>query len=646
MFDIAVFANPAKLRKDFLATTEVQTQKMGPELQSEFDKMRQENPDVLMTGNFWLDFIQTYKKHLSLLVFGRAVMTVLVLIAVLASEWILDESNTVEASIGFVIFYTIIQVILKIINAWNALYQSQLFVNTRTFVTLRVNTKLLRMGQLSTNDFSTGNLKTLISSDVYRIGELFHGIARNGLPCILALLILGPMIVYYMGLPGVISIIVGFGAMPLSFWLAKYIHSQEELIKQEEDTLSTIIGEWVTHVRLLRFLGWEALMRTRVGSHVRQLVIESTKQHGVNLINFGVSVSWWLFPIVTLIAANQILGGEQDLVKIFASIWMLNHITLYIRWLPDIFISYASASACVNRLNALFLHRDIVDDLLPVTKDLGPNPVPVNLHFQNVGFAYEGEKGDALSKVNLVVDLRQRVSLIGRVGSGKSTLLKLVCAEIKPTSGQIMVELSSGERVDLWHKNVYHLFRAHLGYMPQEAYLSNTSLAVNVSLDTAHTDKDVMRAIRLAELEADIGHWAAGTSEEIGETGVNLSGGQKQRVNLARALYSGRPYLVLDDPLSAVDTDTESALMRTLLSNSEGFLLCSHRLGELNKTDRILVLDKGCVIEDGSPQSLINKTDSEFNRQLQAGDDAQNSKEANNREAKETGSKKEDQNGT
>jgi len=607
MFDIAVFANPAKLKRDFLATTEVKTQAMGPELQSEFDQIREENPSVLMTENFWLDFVRTYKQHLSLLVFGRGIMTVLVLITVFTSEWILDETNTIEAAIGFLIFYTVVQIILKLVNAWTALYQSQLFVNTRTFVTLRVNTKLLRMGQLSSNDFSTGNLKTLISSDVYRIAELFHGIARNGLPCILALIILGPVIVYYMGLPGVIAIVVGFGAMPLSFWLAKYIHSQEELIKQEEDTLSTIIGEWVINVRLLRFLGWEALMRTRVGSHVRQLVIESTKQHGVNLINFGVSVSWWLFPIITLIGANQMLGGEQDLVKLFASIWMLNHITLYIRWLPDIFISYASASACVKRLNALFLHRDIIDDLMPESEDLGDMPRPVALHFKHVSFAYEGEKGHALSDINLNLDLQSRVSLIGRVGAGKSTLLKLICAEIKPTAGQIMVEMDDGKQVDLWHKNIYHLYRGQIGYMPQEAYLSNTSLAVNVSLDTFHTEVDVMRAIRMAELEADIGHWAAGAAEEVGETGVNLSGGQKQRVNLARALYSGRPYLVLDDPLSAVDMDTEATLMQTLLSNSEGFLLCSHRLSELSKTDRILVLEAGHIIEDGAPQSLMEK---------------------------------------
>ena len=114
-------------------------------------------------------------------------------------------------------------------------------------------------------------------------------------------------------------------------------------------------------------------------------------------------------------------------------------------------------------------------------------------------------------------------------------------------------------------------------------------------------DKDVMRAIQMEELEADIDTWESGFKEEVGETGVNLSGGQKQRVNLARALHSGRDYLVLDDPLSAVDTETESRLMENLLENTNGFFLSSHRLTELRLTDRLLVLEKGHVVEDGVP---------------------------------------------
>ena len=619
MFDLAILANPARLKRDFLATTEVAPQTIPPELQTEFDHLRDEHPDVLMTGYFWQDFVHTYRKHLSLLVFGRGVMTVLVLVSVLASEQILDATNSYTAAMWMVAFYAIAQLIMKVVNAWTSVLQSQLLVCTRTFVTLRLNTKLLRMGPLSSDDFSTGNLKTLISSDIYRIGDLFHAVFRNGVPCLLGLLILGPVIVHYMGTPGIIALGVSLGAMPLAFALGRYIHQKEEIIKAQEDKLTTVIGEWVTNVRLLRFLSWEGLMRHRVAAHLRKLTIESTKQHGVALIDFGVSVSWWLFPIVALIWANQSMGGNANLVTLFASIWMLNHITLYIRWLPNIFIDYALAAACVKRLNKLFQHRDIADDLMPDSLATVATAAPTKIHLNDVSFRYETGPV-VIDHLTLSLDLFAHTSLIGRVGAGKSTLLRLICAEFKPTSGTIEVEFDNGSRADLWHANVYERVRTSLGYVPQEAYLSNASLAVNVALQTEFDTPDVMQAIRLAELEADIAQFEAGTDEEVGETGVNLSGGQKQRVNVARAMYSGRDFLVLDDPLSAVDADTEGRLMDGLLTGHAGFLLCSHRLKELARTDRLLVIDAGHLIEDGKPQALIDNPDSEFSQHLRAGD--------------------------
>ena len=248
--------------------------------------------------------------------------------------------------------------------------------------------------------------------------------------------------------------------MPLSFWLGKYVHQQEDLIKKEEDALSTIVGEWVSNVRLLRFLGWEALMRTRIAGHIRQLVVEATRQHGVNLINFGVSVTWWLFPIIALIWADEAFGGDQDLVTLFASIWMLNHITLYIRWLPDIFISYAAASVCVKRLGKLFQHRDISDDQLPKCNHIDIGSKPVKLHLLSVSFHYESDEKWVLREINLEIDLRQRISLIGSVGSGKSTLLKLICAEMKPSTGTIEVDFV----FSLYGKQKNLLERIHAGY--------------------------------------------------------------------------------------------------------------------------------------------------------------------------------------
>ena len=134
MFDLEVFANPVRMKRAYLATTEVATQAIPAELQCEFDQLREENPEVFMTGHFWWDYVFTYKRHLSWLVFGRCVMTVMLLVSVLASARILDESNTLTAAIWLVVFYALVQVAMKIVNAWTSLLQHQLIVCKRTFV--------------------------------------------------------------------------------------------------------------------------------------------------------------------------------------------------------------------------------------------------------------------------------------------------------------------------------------------------------------------------------------------------------------------------------------------------------------------------------------------------------------------------------
>jgi ATP-binding cassette subfamily B protein len=616
MFDLKMFSSPRGLKREFLQSTEVASQSMGSELKSDFEKIRVQNADLLISGNFWWDFVRSYARHLTLIVSLRAVGSILILAAVLASQRILDETNTLTASLWLLLFYALVQFTNRVVNAYAALLQNQILVCVRTFVTVRMNWKLLRMGSLSSAEFSTGNLKTLISSDIYRIAEFLGSLFRNGIPCLLGLIFLGPVIWYYMGIPGLVAVATAFAGLPLAMIFGRYVFHKEEIIKQQEDSLATIVGEWVTHVRLLRYLGWEKLLGSKVAGHIRKLVIEVTKQHGVNLVNFGISVTWWLMPIIALVYTANAMDSASNLSTLFASIWMLNHITLYIRWLPGLFISYGAAAACILRLNRLFSHSDIEDELLQPCNQSLQGAMPTKLHFDHVGFAYDGK--EVLSDLDMALDLSCYTSLIGTVGSGKSTLMKLICAEVPPTTGKIMVEFDNGVVADLWHSDVYTAVRRVFGYMPQEAYLSNATLAVNISLDEHHTDQEVMHAIHLAELAADITHWDGGIREEVGETGVNLSGGQKQRVNLARALYSGRPYLVLDDPLSAVDTNTESALMASLLQQCKGLLLSSHRLTELTRTDRLLVLHDGRVIEDGDPKLLAADPFSEFSKHLRA----------------------------
>ena len=387
MFDLKLFSSPRALKRDFLQSTDVAPQSMGPELRSDFERIRVQNADLLISGNFWWDFMRTYARHLTLIVSLRGVGSILILASVLASQRILDETNTLTASLWLLFFYGLIQLVHRVTNAYVAMLQNQILVCVRTFVTVRMNWKLLRMGSLSSAEFSTGNLKTLISSDIYRIAEFLGSLFRNGIPCLLGLIFLGPVIWFYMGIPGIVAVATAFAALPLALIFGRYVFHKEEIIKRQEDSLATIVGEWVTHVRLLRYLGWEKLLASKVAGHIRKLVIEVTKQHGVNLVNFGISVSWWLMPIIPLIYTADVMEDTSDLSTLFASIWMLNHITLYIRWLPGLFISYGAAAACILRLNRLFSHSDIEDELLPPCNQALQGAMPTKLHFNHVSFA-------------------------------------------------------------------------------------------------------------------------------------------------------------------------------------------------------------------------------------------------------------------
>jgi ABC-type multidrug transport system fused ATPase/permease subunit len=143
-------------------------------------------------------------------------------------------------------------------------------------------------------------------------------------------------------------------------------------------------------------------------------------------------------------------------------------------------------------------------------------------------------------------------------------------------------------------------------------------MRLNIDLSGASSQQSVAQAIDMAELATDLALFSRGLEEEIGESGINLSGGQRQRVSLARAFISKRPVMFLDDPLSAVDQTTERALITTILNEAKGLLLVSHRLAELERCDRVVVLDSGRIVEDGDPKLLAKDSGSRFSSYLRA----------------------------
>src|SRR5262249_16602605 len=158
----------------------------------------------------------------------------------------------------------------------------------------------------------------------------------------------------------------------------------------------------------------------------------------------------------------------------------------------------------------------------------------VAVRFEGVSFKHSGRA--VIRNFTLEVSLKKQIAIIGEIGSGKTTFLKLLCGELPPSGGRILVRFDDGSVRDLWTRPVYESLRNQLGYVPQEAFVSSDLFHANISLSAAGADRreeDISAAAYWAELEADLSAFPDGLSQQIGESGVNLSGGQRQRLNLA-----------------------------------------------------------------------------------------------------------------
>jgi ATP-binding cassette, subfamily B, multidrug efflux pump len=242
---------------------------------------------------------------------------------------------------------------------------------------------------------------------------------------------------------------------------------------------------------------------------------------------------------------------------------------------------------------------------------------PVKLDLQGVSFSYPGAPQPSLTDLSLSIPAGALVGVTGAVGSGKSALAKALVGLYKLADGRILVD---GRRLDTFTAQER---AALIGYLPQDPWLFAGSVRENIvfgapDLNGPHGDRLLANAIRVASLEQDIAGFASGLDTPIGEGGVRVSGGQRQRIALARALLAGAPgrpgLLVLDDPFSAVDVDTEVRLVEGLLGavgpsapleQRATVLLCSHRLAAFTRLDLVILLEDGHVRELGTHSELL-----------------------------------------
>lgn len=457
----------------------------------------------------------------------------------------------------------------------------------------------LSMSFYKRND--TGDLMNRISEDVSKVR-----------------MYLGPAVMYTLNLAVLIVFVVFkmfwidpelslYALSPLPFmsiaiyYVSSIIHRRSENVQQQQSKLSTIVQDSISGIRVIKSYNREK-QRQKYFTKESDLY----KHSALSLVK----IDALFMPIIVLlvglstvlciyIGGQKVIAGELEVQKIFTFVFYVNMLTwpfASVGWVTSL---VQKAEASQGRIN------DFLSQSPEIVGDAPGTPqIHGRIEFRNVSFDYPDNGACALKNVSFAIDPGQTLAVIGKTGSGKSTIANLLVRHYDPTSGDILID-----GLPLREHNL-DVIRDNIGYVPQEVFLFSDSIANNIAFGVDQADqKRIESAAEDARVHENITDFPKGYATKLGERGLNLSGGQKQRISIARAIIKDPAILIFDDCLSAVDTQTEEAILNNLKRIMAGktSLIISHRISTIKHADRIIVLEDGAVCESGTHATLIEQ---------------------------------------
>ena len=299
-------------------------------------------------------------------------------------------------------------------------------------------------------------------------------------------------------------------------------------------------------------------------------------------------------------------GGLMYMNGTIKSIGTIAEFILYVNMLTWPVASLGWVSSMVQEAEASQKRLNEFLKIVPEIENKNPNHTAIEgeISFKNVSFTYEDTKINALQNISFSVKKGETIAILGKTGSGKSTILSLISRLYDVSDGQLNID---GNEIS--SLNLYDL-RNSIGIVPQDAFLFSDSIKNNIKFGKENaTDEEVETAAKNAVVHANILGFNKKYDTILGERGITLSGGQKQRVSIARAIIKNPAILLFDDCLSAVDTETEEAILNNLheICRDKTTIIVSHRVSSAKNADRILIIDEGKIIQQGSHNQLINE---------------------------------------
>jgi ATP-binding cassette subfamily B protein len=299
-------------------------------------------------------------------------------------------------------------------------------------------------------------------------------------------------------------------------------------------------------------------------------------------------------------------GGLMYINGTIKSIGTIAEFILYVNMLTWPVASLGWVSSMVQEAEASQKRINEFLKFVPEIKNKNPEHSIIDgaISFENVSYTYEDTNIKALQDVSFTIQKGETLAILGKTGSGKSTIVSLISRLYEVTEGQITVDEKEISKV-----NLYDL-RNSIGIVPQDAFLFSDTIKNNIKFGKENaTDEEVEDAAKSAVVHDNIINFNKQYETILGERGITLSGGQKQRVSIARAIIKNPKILLFDDCLSAVDTETEEAILNNLqeICKDKTTIIVSHRVSSAKNADKIIILDEGRIIEQGSHNQLLNQ---------------------------------------
>ncbi len=386
-----------------------------------------------------------------------------------------------------------------------------------------------------------------------------------------------------------------------SFVYFKAVKNSFEASDEAEGRLSAAIQENLTGVRVVRAFGQQKREFENFTEKNADYKKKTLRVNDLMAYYWSASDGFGYLQIMVSLCVGALyaIKGRISVGEVLVFVSYTGMLTWPVRQLGRILADLGKASVSLGRIDEIMsapLETEPGKALTPEIKG--------RVEFRNVGFRYEDSSEPVLQGVSFTADPGETIAILGSTGSGKSTLVQLIQRLYSATEGEILID-----GVDINDIERHHLRRS-IGIVLQEPFLYSRSIMDNIRIVEPDADEEkVFDAARIAAIHDVVTGFEKGYDTIVGERGVTLSGGQKQRVAIARMLMQSAPIIILDDSMSAVDTETDAAIREALSGRRDDCttFIISHRITTLCEADKILVLEHGRLVQTGTHEELINQ---------------------------------------